>query len=236
MTPIPALLAQICLGKPQSHRNLTLYPLIAKDYPALDYLTLDQALGAKTVKITEVSAGGGVPKLYFVNEGDTAVLLLDGEELVGAKQNRIVNLSILAAGHSQIKIPVSCVEQGRWQYRSREFTTSDRSYFAKGRANKMDRVSTSLKQRGQRDGHQGEVWAEVNEMSYALDAFSDTRAMADIYAQSESQLQTYLAAFGTVLNQVGAIFTINNQIIGLEYLTARPPWAPVPQTVTELCH
>lgn len=225
MTPIPALLAQICLGKPQSHRNLTLYPLIAKDHPALDYLTLDQALQAKTVKITEVSEGGSVPELYFLNQGDRAVLLLDGEELVGAKQNRIVNLSILASGHSTIKIPVSCVEQGRWHYREREFTASDRSYFAKGRAKKMDRVSTSLRQRGQRDGHQGEVWAEVNEMSDAMDVLSDTRAMADIYEQSENQLQPYLATFGIILNQVGAIFAINNQIMGLEYFDCPPTFS-----------
>lgn len=225
MSPIPALLAQISVGKPQTHRNLTLYPLIVNDSPQPDYQTLDQALHSKTVKITEVSEGGSVPELYFVNQGDTAVLLVDGEELVGAKQNRILNLSILAGGQSQIKIPVSCVEQGRWQYREREFTTSDRSYFAKGRAKKMDRVSKSLQQRGQRDGNQGEVWDEVASMSLMMDAYSNTSAMADIYEQSENQLQTYLAAFGVVLNQVGAIFAINHQIMGLEYFDCPPTFS-----------
>jgi hypothetical protein len=30
-----------------------------------------------------------------LNKGNRPVLMLDGEELIGAKQNRIVNLSIL---------------------------------------------------------------------------------------------------------------------------------------------
>jgi len=50
------------------------------------------------VHITEVSAGGRVPELAFENSSDETVLLVDGDELVGAKQNRVVNLSILVAG------------------------------------------------------------------------------------------------------------------------------------------
>jgi hypothetical protein len=37
------------------------------------------------------------------------VLILDGEELVGTKQNRIVNTTILVAAGCEIVIPVSCV-------------------------------------------------------------------------------------------------------------------------------
>lgn len=48
--------------------------------------------------ITEVSEQGVVPQLRFVNRGRVPVLLVDGEELLGAKQNRIVNLSILVPG------------------------------------------------------------------------------------------------------------------------------------------
>ncbi len=55
-----------------------------------EYLTLDEALAAKTATVTEVSESGSVPELYFQNEGDLPVLLLDGEELVGAKQNRVL--------------------------------------------------------------------------------------------------------------------------------------------------
>ena len=41
--------------------------------------------------ITEVSEGGSVPELRVVNKGDARILVLDGEELRGAKQNRVLN-------------------------------------------------------------------------------------------------------------------------------------------------
>jgi hypothetical protein len=56
-----------------------------------------------------------------VNRGPEPVLIIDGEELVGAKQNRVVNLTILVAAQSALTIPVSCVEAGRWTARSRAF-------------------------------------------------------------------------------------------------------------------
>ena len=82
--------------------------------------------------------------MRFVNLGDLAMLLLDGEELIGAKQNRILNLSILAPAHQTIAIPVSCVEVGRWHAQSAEFGSARRTQFAAGRARKAADVSESL--------------------------------------------------------------------------------------------
>ena len=90
----------------------------------LDYLVLDEALASGLVEITEVSEQGSVPELKFINRGPKPVLIVDGEELLGAKQNRIVNLTILVAANSELTIPVSCVEAGRWRSRSRAFTSA----------------------------------------------------------------------------------------------------------------
>jgi len=43
------------------------------------------------------------------NGADRPLLLLDGEELIGAKQNRILNTTVLVAAHTEVTIPVSCV-------------------------------------------------------------------------------------------------------------------------------
>jgi hypothetical protein len=72
------------LGDPITFRNMTVFPLFGQGITP-DYLTLDEALAQKRAKVTEVSEGGSVPELRFVNEGDMPVFLMDGEELIGAK-------------------------------------------------------------------------------------------------------------------------------------------------------
>ncbi len=65
-------------------------------------------MAQKCALITEVSASGSVPELRFVNSGEKRVFLLDGEQVVGAKQDRIFNVSIIAPAGKTIVIPVSC--------------------------------------------------------------------------------------------------------------------------------
>ena len=114
MNHISRFIENISIGEAVSHDGLAVFPLLGKAPFAKDYLTLDEALAANTAVITEVSESGSVPQLLFRNKGEQAVFLLDGEELVGAKQNRILNITILAPAMKDTVIPVSCVEAGRW--------------------------------------------------------------------------------------------------------------------------
>lgn len=82
---------------PISSENLTMVPLLTAAPAAPDYLLLDDALDAGLAEVTEISQGGSVPELAFRNRADRDILLVDGEELVGAKQNRVLNLTILVA-------------------------------------------------------------------------------------------------------------------------------------------
>jgi hypothetical protein len=99
--------------------NLTMTPLLAPAASTtalpLDYIVLDDAIASKEFEISEVSEAGSVPELRVVNRGARPVLIVDGEELLGAKQNRVVNLTILVPAHAEMTIPVSCVEAGRWR-------------------------------------------------------------------------------------------------------------------------
>jgi hypothetical protein len=72
------------------------------------YRTLGEALGTWDIAVTEGSADGSVPELLVVNRANQPVLLIDGEELAGAKQNRMLNTSILIKEVSETQIPVSC--------------------------------------------------------------------------------------------------------------------------------
>src|SRR5262245_18089586 len=120
-TGIEQLLGILTIGQPTSYRSLAVYPLKADQHvAAVHYLVLDDAIKTGDFRITEVSASGTVPQLRAVNETATPVFLLDGEQLIGAKQNRVLNLSVMLAAKSETEIPVACVEAGRWRAEDRK--------------------------------------------------------------------------------------------------------------------
>ena len=85
----------IQIGAEQSYKNLTIFPVLSDYVIPFDYLTLDEALSKSLIEVVEIDEGGSVPELKVINISEVMVLILDGEELVGAKQNRIVNTTIL---------------------------------------------------------------------------------------------------------------------------------------------
>ena len=68
--------------------------------------------GHGQVAITELEGGASVNDLVVHNQGAQPVLLYEGEEILGAQQNRVLDISILVAAEAKTQIPVSCVEQG----------------------------------------------------------------------------------------------------------------------------
>ena len=177
---------------------------------------LDEALASGLVEITEVSEQGSVPELKFINRGPKPVLIVDGEELLGAKQNRIVNLTILVAANSELTIPVSCVEAGRWRSRSRAFTSAPRTQFVTGRAKRMASVSVSMMASGDRVSDQAEVWGDIAEKSSRLNAESPTAAMGAIFSAHAKSLDAFVAGCAPVDGQVGALFAIGGRVVGFD--------------------
>ena len=224
MNIIAQRLDQILLGKSQQHKNLTMFPLVEKHPHDADYLLLEEALASGVAKVTEVVEGGSVPELKFINESDKPVLLLDGEELVGAKQNRIINLTILVAAKTAIVIPVSCVEQGRWRTESAGFSSAKRTHFATGRARKANRVSESMNRSGSRHTDQGEVWEDIEVKFSRMKTESPTRAAAAMYEDNRASLNDFTKAFAPIDNQTGALFAINGKPIGFDLFDSSKPF------------
>ena len=130
MNELKQALKGLSLEPGTSYENLTVYPVHGKNGHQPVYLTLDVALEKKLIQVQEVSDRGSVPALKVTNQADQPVLFLDGEELIGSKQNRVLNLTVLIPAKSDVVIPVSCVEGGRWSYRSRAFKTSPDAHYA----------------------------------------------------------------------------------------------------------
>src|ERR1017187_9446955 len=148
-TQIPTIaheLGSIPVGDPTHFGGLTIFPLFRNGPASAEpgYTLLEEAIGRGTARVTELGAGGSVPELRFENLGETPVLLLDGEELVGAKQNRALNLTILAPAKQVIVIPVSCVEAGRWHAETDTFRPAEHVMYSRARAAKGAQVSLSM--------------------------------------------------------------------------------------------
>jgi hypothetical protein len=180
------------------------------------YLLLDEALSRKLARVSEVSAEGRVPELAFENASAEKILLVDGDELVGAKQNRILNLTILVGAGRKLAIPVSCVEQGRWRYRGADFGSAGRALFAKARARKTSQVTESMVMRRTRHSNQSQVWADVADKVAFCGAESETLAMSDAYESRAAQVEAYVRAFRAEPRQQGAVVAIDGRPVGVE--------------------
>jgi hypothetical protein len=216
--PIAAMLDHLALGEPVRHDALTVIPLLTDKDDEPDWLTLLE-LG-DVVTITEVGEEGVVPTLSVTNAAGHCLLLLDGEELVGAKQNRILNTTVLVNAHATVSIPVSCVEQGRWAWRSRHFTSSDASLFASLRAKKAGQITQSLRRSAGHASDQGAIWNDLGERAAAYRVESPTGAMRDMYVRHEDAVAAARAALAAQPRQVGALVYVAGRWLGLDLLAS----------------
>ena len=222
---VKSRLQSVQFGEAQTYRNIAILPLIAPADGAFQYRTLGEALATWDIAITEVSAGGSVPDLLVVNRGNKCVLLIDGEELAGAKQNRVLNTSILIKEVSETNVPVSCTEQGRWSYASKAFSESGNVMARKSRARKTRSVQCSLEQSGVHESNQSEVWHGIAELQAQAYAPSPTSAMSDVYKAREDDLRKCDDIFKPVPNQVGLLAIIDGRPVGLDLVSLTSAYA-----------
>lgn len=215
------LLEGMAPGEPAQFGNLGVVPLFPPGDKARGpkYITLAEALEQNLFAVTEVSQGGSVTELKVANRADRPVLILDGEELVGAKQNRIVNASILVPAKSEIVIPVSCTEQGRWNYVSASFRHSGHVMAQKARAFKSAAVSANLSRGMGFRSDQGQVWQEVEELSRKMGVNSPSAAMTDVFKYHSKGLEGYLEAFPCRVGQAGLAALIGGRMAGLDFVS-----------------
>ena len=213
---IKEYLEHIKIGRKQVHKNMALFPLLSDYTTGLEYILLDEELGAGLVDVTEMHDQGSVPNLKVINKSPRMVLILDGEELVGAKQNRVVNTTILVAGNTTVLIPVSCVEQRRWSYSTSRFYSEERIMPSRMRAMKAQQVQESVRAHGEYRADQSAIWHDIADRAARRHAASPSMAMANIYEKDLPSLQDYLRHFTLMGSQVGAVFMINGKVAGMD--------------------
>jgi hypothetical protein len=202
--------------EPITFGTITVLPLKAVQPLDPPWLLLNGTLTASSVEVREISDRGTVPTIHVTNGGDRDLLLLDGEELIGAKQNRVLNTTVLVRAHSTLEVPVSCVEQERWSYDSPRFTPSGHSLYASIRLKKAAWIHASLRQRRSHESDQAGLWHDLSEKAAALSV--KTSAMSGAFGARASDLGEYRQALVPRPDQVGALVFNHAAWCGMDVL------------------
>jgi hypothetical protein len=209
-------LPKVRVGDAIRHQSLAVFPLFSTVDARVDYLLSDEAILSGSVAVEEVSESGSVPNLLVTNRGDSRVLFLEGEELRGAKQNRVLNTSVLVAAHSKTSIPVSCVEHGRWRYRSKQFASSESHSSSKLRHILKKSSYAAMKDGRGYTSDQGAVWTEVSRQMSSLAAASPTAAMSDTFEFNSARLHEFRERIKYVEGATGVAVALGKKVVALD--------------------
>ena len=222
-------LGSALVGDPVSYRALTIFPLFMETKSSVVYELADDAIADGQVTVEELDAEGSIPDLIVDNKAASPVLFIEGDELVGAKQNRILNATVLVAAESRTKIPVSCVEAGRWRHQSPSLHYSGGSSSPKLRHFLKKSVGSSLKSKQGHRSDQGGVWNEVQRQMSSLGSSSETGAMADTYRACQERIQEFQERLGYVDGASGLIAALGKRVVAADLFdkpsTCEKVWA-----------
>ena len=215
------LLDTITVGAPQEFEDVQIFPLFTdKSESRATFLQLDEALEKGLAEITEVSNEGNVPQLTVVNKSPRDIIIYEGQQLIGAKQNRIVNITVVVAANSTLPIPVTCVEQGRWGYNSPRFASSDHFSYPSLRTSTHSSVTRSQELFGTTDSDQSGAWRDISAKAARMDVRSPTMSMTDIYESTAPDQEVLNVAFKVEENQVGYMAFIKGGFAGSDLFTS----------------
>lgn len=232
MNPIASVVHLIEEGlnpkAPVSSGPLTLVPLYG-GLTAKEYIVGADAFAEGMLTITEFDHAGDVTHLEAHNKAAVPVLLIDGEHLEGAKQNRILNASVLLAANRTSTLSVACVEAGRWSYdEASDFSLGADIAMADLRSKNAVVRSTNLRDFDSRAVDQSEVWDEVDKLRHRIGAESPTGAMKDSFDHRRGELDVMKQTFSDPdAGQTGVIACIDGKPVAMDAFDR-------PETLTKL--
>jgi hypothetical protein len=213
---IAELVQHLEVSEPQEANGLQVFGLRSKPGQEMKYRTLDEALGSQLLEIAEIGQEGTVPAIRAVNKSDVMVFLMAGEQLVGAKQNRILNASIMVPARETLDIPVSCVEAGRWRHRSHFFGSPGTMGHGQLRAKMSKPIQAAYMCAGTPTADQAAVWEEVSRKLGAMKSPSCSRDLYAAYEDHKDRLGELVSKLSPDPNCSGVAFAIGGRIAGVD--------------------
>ena len=234
MNRLAEFLCQVRFGEPIAHGNLVVVPLFS---PASgpEVLMLSEALRRGAADVREVGEHGKVNALRVTNRSIAHLMLFGGEEVVGGKQNRIVNTTVVVGPGETIEVPVSCVEKGRWRWNDRGFRAARRAVPPSMRGANAESLTTTLELSGVWDVGQKRVWSDVEGLTSRRRATSDTQAFAAVAERDGGQVEEYVSRIRPVPGQTGMAAYVNGRFVALDVLGRETAYAEVHDTLLRSC-
>lgn len=197
-------LKHLSLAERQNYENMTVVPILSDTNTPFDVLDLKEGLKMGLVKIEECD-NSNIEQVKLKNNSVSPLILLDGEEIAGSLQNRIVAQTMIIPPKSEMEIPVNCSEKGRNEYKS-EFQYSDYIANSNTRRKKAYNKNNPL---------QEVVWNSIDDLETDKNTSSKTKALRDSYEKNKYDIDSYLKHFKMENNQIGVICIVENKV-GLE--------------------
>jgi hypothetical protein len=216
--------ADLVIAEPDVAGPLAVFPLLATP-GEFEYLSFAEA-ASRGFRLTE-RKDASVNDLRASNPLDVAVLLFDGEVVEGAQQDRIPDVSVLLGPGTQRRVPVSCVEEGRWddERQAEPFAASASAAPPSLRAAKNRRVRESLRRGLGPRADQEELWERIAGTLEAFEVESRSGAMRDLYLHHRHRLRALEAAVRRRDGQVGATVCLAGSPVVLDYVSRAEVWA-----------
>ena len=205
------------LGPSQTIGELEIHPVVLDGDSGIPYLLLHEALASKAL-VVEETARGTVNTLVARNRSDHPVLILEGESVAGAKQNRLIAVDILLAPGSEVIVHVGCVEQGRWDHAKTPFVAA-----AMAAEPEMRRTSRAgLSYGGMPD--QMKLWHLIARKLGRAKTFSSTSNYLDKMRHFRGEVAELTKNLAKTKGQVGLLAMRRGRLVGFDVLGHPHTW------------
>jgi len=211
---------------PYTHGNLTVFLVHGKDLTTKTFLTLQEALAQKKVRVYETK---DVNELAIKNFSNQDIYVQAGDIVRGGEQDRMISVDFIVPPKSgRMPIAAFCVESGRWSKRGNEeagtFSSSENSVALK-----------DLKLAAKRDNSQQAVWKNVSLAQEKLTRNVDPAVISGLSASSfeltvdtpkvKETTAAYIEALSGIVQSksdvIGYVFAINGHVNSADVYASR---------------
>ncbi len=223
---LPEWLAHLSLGELTWSRGLDLWALIHTNGAGPGYLPLQDAVSRGLIGIEE-KGSGVVSEVVAENRGGLTVLILEGDTLVGAKQNRVVVRSVLVPAGKSVPVRVGCMERGRWSGTRSPFRVGCFAVDPTVRMQTVVEANFARARRGVPAPDQALLWARCESKLAGYGVRSETRDYHCGLSAVAGRFEKDSRSIGTVENQVGILALWRGHLLGFELVGHPGTWKAV---------